>query len=1124
MKQSYSNNRNAANRNTVSNQDISAALTYIDSSDRETRLKVATALTTEFGKQSAQSYWCDWCELKSTDFTDLAPQAGRYGIGFVYHLARESGYRPDSFSVAPAPQDDSAKHANAATLAARIYSAAQAVTEHAYLNGKHVSATASMRVIDAGAVKKLRNGYDLNSKKGVLTGSLLVIPHRKQGAITTLEFIDSDGRKSLLAGGDKAGAFWIAQAIEAPVRILYCEGVATALSVAMAAPNDFVVSVGSDSGFAGAYAELKATYPLAQHVFCGDKSKSDGKATKQTIRAAAGEIPIALPLALSNGSDFNDLHVNSSIAAVAISIECAKIYAALADNASSEFKAYFKGDVSNFEKSLKELKGDANPLPRAAAIASRQSWRIPNKLTVNGLIARISGAITDCTVEQLEAITRYVESAHATDKERYKRAHTLAADITAATNDEAYRIIDSFGAGTFVVRAGVGTGKTQRIIKPLTDKIQNAIVKIYSTSLIESMHKLLADFVHYQDVATDNSLTPERLLITPNSELKPYAIRAGAAADLLAIDEVHHYFSAILAPAGTMKKQAARIFAAALDAIKAAPLFIGVDADLCDNDVKLMRSSGIDVVVIDVTQQRQQPLSVTITNKTEDISETATTALTNDKKVLIAVSSANTGRKLNAELSKQFPDKKIGFVNAKKGYATNGEPEIIALLKDVNGECVQYDCLIYTPAIETGVSIQIEHFTVHLAIYDGTGSAKNFVQQIGRDRTATDWLIAIAGNGRKATAIKAKDILNERLLAYRLQCELTGNMPDCEVTPFDEWQAIYSATEQRQQQNYAQSLCFALEEIATVTYDRNRGDSFEFKKAQSALAQQLDVDFAEKVSQLAPLSVAEYEKKSTAYRVLTETSELVLAHEICETVGIEHHELTSDAVQLFNDGKLRKQKALFALAVCDNVDSERDRSDVIEGVAISLRSNEAATQAGLKAMQQLSGIDFKTRAGFITTDSALALYDACKNDHAAAGIAETWNMRGKPSKFGAIKWFAAGLRKLGLILDSEGDSASRRYFLQREPDKNAAGKITTPGHDFMLSTLATEKADSSLVNIDNAQLSGSVESAQLSGHSELSANGELSELSGQLSDSVAADLSDSGELSAALAWYFGAAA
>ncbi|MBV5309933.1 hypothetical protein, partial [Chromatium okenii] len=79
----YKKSRNPVSTQSVTAQfspslsDLSAALSYIDSSDRETRLKVATALTTEFGKSSAQSYWCDWCGLKKADFLNLAPQAGR---------------------------------------------------------------------------------------------------------------------------------------------------------------------------------------------------------------------------------------------------------------------------------------------------------------------------------------------------------------------------------------------------------------------------------------------------------------------------------------------------------------------------------------------------------------------------------------------------------------------------------------------------------------------------------------------------------------------------------------------------------------------------------------------------------------------------------------------------------------------------------------------------------------------------------------------------------------------------------------------------------------------------------------------------------------------------------------
>lgn len=126
------------------------------------------------------------------------------------------------------------EHAKARERAAMIWKAATpASADHPYLSRKRVSAVATLREMDAGAAAAIL-GYAPKSGGDQLAGRLLVAPVKVGDALSTLELIDGDGRKSAIYGGAKAGGYWAAQALPDGdgdgLTVLIGEGVATVLS------------------------------------------------------------------------------------------------------------------------------------------------------------------------------------------------------------------------------------------------------------------------------------------------------------------------------------------------------------------------------------------------------------------------------------------------------------------------------------------------------------------------------------------------------------------------------------------------------------------------------------------------------------------------------------------------------------------------------------------------------------------------------------------------------------------------------------------------------------------------------------------------------------------------------
>lgn len=142
-------------------------------------------------------------------------------------------------------------------------------------------------------------------------------------AISTLELIDEQGRKSSLAGGVKRGGYWIAGPApterESTTPILIGEGMATVLS-AHRATGWVALATLSSTTLPQVASILRERYPDAGLVVLGDIGPGELKA-----RQAAGESQARLALPVFAGdaqldgkppTDFNDMAVLSGLACV----------------------------------------------------------------------------------------------------------------------------------------------------------------------------------------------------------------------------------------------------------------------------------------------------------------------------------------------------------------------------------------------------------------------------------------------------------------------------------------------------------------------------------------------------------------------------------------------------------------------------------------------------------------------------------------------------------------------------------------------------------------------------------------------------------------------------------------
>lgn len=188
-------------------------------------------------------------------------------------------------------KERAAMHEEARQRAAVLWQAATpARGNHPYLRCKRVS---------AGSARQ--------------TGPCLVLPVVDlHGRLWSLQFIDGDGRKTLLSGGRKQGHYIPVAEPSGAARVLICEGWATGRTLAAMEPAARVLAAVDAGNLEPVAVAARQRWPDVEIVVCCDADpvgRSKGRAAALAAGAllAVPEFPSGVP-----GSDFNDL-VNADL-------------------------------------------------------------------------------------------------------------------------------------------------------------------------------------------------------------------------------------------------------------------------------------------------------------------------------------------------------------------------------------------------------------------------------------------------------------------------------------------------------------------------------------------------------------------------------------------------------------------------------------------------------------------------------------------------------------------------------------------------------------------------------------------------------------------------------------------
>lgn len=297
----------ADNRIYSEQEKIQAALRFVEPDERDTWVQVAIAIKSELGENGFE-IWDSWSagskRYKEAAAKSVWKSANSKGItiGSLYGLAKRNGFNPAEYQTqVPDPAlmeqrrresearaqeraaEELRKQERAAAKAAKVLAVAQPIgPDHPYLVRKQISSAQNLYEMPVGQLAKIL-GYEPKTDDIPLTGRILIAPVGDHSKVTSLEFIDEEGRKSALAWGRKSGAWWLATpGIDNPDAIIVGEGIATDASIAEAGlpggARILVAAALSDTNMPNVARVLRLQYPATPMVIATDVGNGEKKA------------------------------------------------------------------------------------------------------------------------------------------------------------------------------------------------------------------------------------------------------------------------------------------------------------------------------------------------------------------------------------------------------------------------------------------------------------------------------------------------------------------------------------------------------------------------------------------------------------------------------------------------------------------------------------------------------------------------------------------------------------------------------------------------------------------------------------------------------------------------------
>ncbi|EBK3072106.1 origin of replication binding family protein [Salmonella enterica] len=611
---------------------------------------------------------------------------------------------------------------------------------------------------------------------------------RKDGQIVGWQRIDKRGGKfqtNAVTTGDFVGSCFVIGDLKGAQNIAVAEGFATGASVWLATRKDpkkrfdAVVVAVSANNMIHVVEQLVNLYPAAKITCTLDNDRlkeSEGKGntglrTGYEIITKFSGIKCVYPTFEDDPqlecNDFNDLHKLRGLRETARQLF------------SRENRLSTSTDLLTLTlKKLKTIKRDnrrvfAKELLHAVDIGML-TCPVPNSpsdlfkmfcivLREMDLESVYRATIKDHIARRLNRKCRTAQAPRSfsdriTDPNKRPQHITYKRFETSVMTEEVLQYVQQL-QGIVIVRAGMGSGKSTGLLRPLMHDADRGVSVAHRVSLIGGLWEMMtekkgakADILHYQDPGYQE-MAPyaNKLTICINSIVKGCWQPLMRQHDYFGFDEATQGLRAILS--GKAMENPVAVFNTLIDALARTelhPIMVDADAndllvDLAELAMKRREEMGLPAwlqihvieLPVDVrNRETGEPIRVFYTEKDRIMTEVIK-AVELGEKIMLATDSSTFAEDVTATLRQRYPEKKFLCVNQK----SKPEPEVEAFTNKPKQMVKKYDGLIYSPSISSGVSIEQKHFDRHFGMFCGEVVPSDAIQMLRRDRTAKEFII-----------------------------------------------------------------------------------------------------------------------------------------------------------------------------------------------------------------------------------------------------------------------------------------------------------------------------------------------------------------------------------------------
>ncbi len=541
--------------------------------------------------------------------------------------------------------------------------------------------------------------------------------------------------------------------------------------------------------------------------------------------------------------------------------------------------------------------------------------------------------------------------------------------------------------GIVIVRFPMGSGKTQGIIKPVMLEAERAAFFAHRVSLIGGAHSKLNEnipwntspVIHYQESGVSDMLSmSNKLACCINSCIKSDFGPLLDNLNTLFIDEASQTLRHI-ASGGAVKYPVA-VFNRMLGMISSTrDQVILADADANDTLVEfceLALKQRNAMIESRYGKDAAKLQKIHVIDGHTDCSDTTIHYTDADSaffkvmedvgsghNVLVANDSAKDGEKLFLSLQEKYPEKKGLFV----ALDTKENADVDAFTDDPDGQSLQYDYLIYSPSISSGVSLENGHFNKHYGIFCGSVAPSDAIQMIRRDRGAREFVLGLSTmhSNREESAnnmwlglILANDKeLNVNINKDAGTIEITSNDLD-----FDRFRLDLVAQENKAKNDFANNLLcilfadgYKLQNLDTSEIEQEMGKSMKDVARDIMKA----IDMTRHLDQDTPTD-AELENLLNKPNLSRDEKAQINRWNIEKSLMMDVNE---GSVDFHHKGGMGKVRLFELLHMSEEKARDYDAKEIEAEVEPSSRLYLTKQREALRNFFEITGIDYRTGKG-----------------------------------------------------------------------------------------------------------------------------------------------------------------